>query len=73
MLLKIPPFLHLLLSCVYSLHKVEIKNKNAPTQVCEKIRFLKGLEDMSLNFLHKDREAIQMPVVGLLVLINDFQ
>ena len=28
MLLKIPPFLHLLLSRVYNLHKVEIKNKN---------------------------------------------
>ena len=28
-----------------------------------KIRFLKGLQDMSLNFLHKDREDIQMPVV----------
>ena len=28
-----------------------------------KIRFLKGLQDMSLNFLHKDREAIQTPVL----------
>ena len=28
-----------------------------------KIRFLKGLEDMSLNFLHKDREAIRTPMV----------
>ena len=28
-----------------------------------KIHFLKGLEDMSLNFLHKDREAIQTLVV----------
>ena len=29
----------------------------------KKIRFLKGLEDMSLNFLHKDREAIRTPMV----------
>ena len=28
-----------------------------------KIRFLKGLKDMSLNFLHKDQEAIRTPVV----------
>ena len=28
-----------------------------------KVRFLKGLEDMSQNFLHKDREAIRTPVV----------
>ena len=28
-----------------------------------KVPFLKGLEDMSLNFLHKDREAIQTPMV----------
>ena len=28
-----------------------------------KIRFLKGLEDMSLNFLHKDQEAIRMPML----------
>ena len=71
MLLKIPPFLHLL-SRVYSLHKVEIRNKNCwrffkmplPRSVIFlKICFLKGLEDMSLNFLHKDREAIRMPMV----------
>ena len=29
------------------------------------IRFLMGLQDMNLNFLHKDREAIQAPVVHL--------
>ena len=74
MLLKIPPFLHLflLLSRVYSLHKVKIINKNCwrffkmllPRSVIFlKIRFPKGLQDMSLNFLHKDREAIQMPLV----------
>ena len=28
-----------------------------------KVRFLKELEDMSQNFLHKDREAIRTPVV----------
>ena len=28
-----------------------------------KVRFLKGLEDMSLNSLHKDQEAIRNPVV----------
>ena len=28
-----------------------------------KIHFLKGLQDMSLNFLHKDREAIRTPMV----------
>ena len=67
MLLKIPrPFLHLfLLSRVYSLHKVETTNKNywrlnAPTHVCD---ILKGLEDMSQNSLHKDREAIRTPAV----------
>ena len=28
-----------------------------------KVRFLKGLEDTSQNFLHKDQEAIQTPMV----------
>ena len=28
-----------------------------------KIRFLKGLEDISLNYLHKDREAIRTPMM----------
>ena len=69
MLLKIPPFLHLLLSRIYSPHKVETRNKNGwrffkmplPRSVIFlKIHFLKGLEDMSQNFLHKDREAIRM-------------
>ena len=56
MLLKITPFLHLLLlSHVYSLHKVENKNKNCcrffemalPSSVIVlKIHFLKGLEGM---------------------------
>ena len=27
--------------------------------------FLKGLQDMSLNFLHKDQEAIRTPVVRM--------
>ena len=31
--------------------------------IFKKVRFLNGLEDMSLNFLHKDREAIQTPMV----------
>ena len=71
MLLKIPPFLYLL-SRIYSPHKVEIRDKNGwrffkmplPRSVIFfKIHFLKGLQDMSLNFLHKDREAIQTPVL----------
>ena len=71
-MLKIPPFLHLLLSCIYSLHKVENKNiyywrffkMPLPRSVIFlKIRFLKELEDMSLNSLHKDQEAIRNPVV----------
>ena len=69
MLLKIPPFLHLLLSSSFVHLEVEIKNKNCwcifkmflLRSVI--VRFLKGLEDMSLNFLHKDQEAIQTPVV----------
>ena len=71
MLFKIPPFLHLLpfLSRVYSLHKVKIKNKDCwrffkmpltRSVIFLKIRFL---EDMSLNFFHKDREAIRTPAV----------
>ena len=71
MLLKIPPFLHLLLllSRIYSPHKVKIRNKNCwrifllRSVIFKKNCFLKGLEDMSLNFLHKDREAIRTPVV----------
>ena len=74
MLLKIPPFLHLLflLSCIYSLHKVETTNKNYwrffkiplhMSVIILKVHFLKGLEDRSQSFLHKDREAIQTPVV----------
>ena len=31
--------------------------------IFKKVYFLKGLEDMSQNFLHKDREAIRTPVV----------
>ena len=74
LLLKIPPFLHLLLllSRVYSLHKVETTNKNywrffkmplLMSVIFLKVCFLKGLEDMSQNFLCKDQEAIQTPVV----------
>ena len=35
-----------------------------------KIRFLKGLQDMSQNFLHKDREAIQTPVVHVQKMVS---
>ena len=61
---KIPPFLYLLLSHIYSLHEVETTNKNywysfkMPLPRSMIFRFLKGLEDKSQNFLHKDREAI---------------
>ena len=68
MLLKISPFLHLLLSRIYSLHKIEITNKNywrffKMPLLTSVIFFPKGLEDMSLNFLHKDQEAIRTPMV----------
>ena len=74
MLLKIPRFLHLLLLLlrIYSPHKVEIRNKTCwrifkmpllRSVILLKVHFLKGLEDMSQNFLHKDREHIRTPVV----------
>ena len=76
LLLKKNPFLHLLLlllhllSRVYSLHEVETTNKNywrifkmslPRSVICLQVHFLMRLEDMNQNFLHKDREAIQMP------------
>ena len=77
-MLKIPPFLHLLLFVllfvllllllrIYSLHS-RIKNKYCwhffkiplpRSLIFLKICFLKGLEDMSLNFLHKDRKPYE--------------
>ena len=65
MLLKLPPFLHLLLSRFYSLHKVETMNKNywrffplLTSVIFLKVLFSKGLEDISQNFIHKNQEAI---------------
>ena len=71
MLLNIPPFLHLLL-LLLRIYGLKLKNKSCwrffkmplPRSVIFlKICFLKGLQDMSLTFVHKDQEAIRMPVV----------
>ena len=37
-----------------------------------KVRFLKGLEDMSQNFFHKDREAIRTPMMHVQKQVQHF-
>ena len=53
------------MSTVYTKPKLKIKTVGVSLVVFLKIHFLKGLEDMSLTFLHKNREVIQMPMVDV--------